>query len=65
MTIINKLQTTAPSGNSKGKRVFSIVSKLKFVFGNKTKDRKPRKNVKPAPGATFKKKLIFFEYLEY
>jgi hypothetical protein len=61
----SELQSTAPSGNSKGKRVFSIVSKLKFVFGKKTKDEKTRKNVKPAPGATFKKKSIFFEYLEY
>jgi hypothetical protein len=60
----SELQSTAPSGNSKGKKNFSIVSKLKFVFGKKTKDRKPRKNVKPAPGATFKKS-IFFEYLEY
>ena len=61
----SELQSTAPWGNSKGKRFFSIVSKLKFVFGKKTKDGKPRKNVKPAPGATFKKKSIFFEYLEY
>jgi hypothetical protein len=61
----SELQSTAPLGNSKGKKVFSIVSKLKFVFGKKTKDRKPRKNVKPAPGATLKKKSIFFEYLEY
>jgi hypothetical protein len=35
-----ELQSTAPLGNSKGKRVFNIVSKLKFVFGKKTKDRK-------------------------
>ena len=61
----SELQTTAPSGNSKGQRVFSIVSKLKFVFGKKTKDGKPRKNVKPASGATFKKKSIFFKYLEH
>ena len=52
----SELQTTALSGNSKCQRVFSIVSKLKFVFGKKTKDGKPRNNVKPAPGATFKKK---------
>ena len=61
----SELQPIAPSRNSKGKRVFSIVNKLKFVFGKKTKDGKPRKNVKPAPGVTFKKKPIFFEYLEY
>jgi len=61
----SELQSTAPSSNSKGKGVFSIVSKLKFIFGKKTKDGKPRKNVKPALGATFKKKSIFFEYLEY
>jgi hypothetical protein len=52
-------------GNSKGKRVFNIVSKLKFVFRKKTKDKKPRKDAKPTPGATFKKKSIFFEYLSY
>jgi hypothetical protein len=45
--------------------VFNIVSKLKFVFGKKTKDRKPSKDVKPTQGATFKKKSIFFEYLSY
>jgi hypothetical protein len=60
-----KLQSTAPLGNSKGKRVFNIVSKLKFVFGKKTKEGKPRKDVKPTQGATFKKKSIFFEYLSY
>ena len=60
-----ELRSTAPSGNSKGKRVFNIVSKLKFVFGKKTKDGKPRKDVKPTLGATFKKKSIFFEYLSY
>jgi hypothetical protein len=59
-----ELQSTTPLGNSKGKRVFNIVNKLKFVFGKKTKDRKPRKDVKPTPGATFKKS-IFFEYLSY
>jgi hypothetical protein len=37
-------------GNSKGKRVFNIVNKLKFVFVKKTKDGKPRKDVKPTPG---------------
>jgi hypothetical protein len=52
-------------GNSKGKRVFNIVNKLKFVFGKKTKDEKLRKDVKPTSGATFKKKSIFFEYLSY
>jgi len=41
----SELQSTAPSRNSKGKRVFSIISKLKFVFGKKIKDRKPIKNV--------------------
>jgi hypothetical protein len=60
-----KLQSTAPLGNSKGKRVFNIVSKLKFVFGKKTKEGKPRKDVKPTQGATFKKKSIFFEYMSY
>jgi hypothetical protein len=60
-----ELQSTAPLDNSKGKRVFNIVSKLKFVFRKKTKDEKPRKDVKPTPGATFKKKSIFFEYLSY
>jgi Fe-S cluster biosynthesis and repair protein YggX len=50
-----ELQSTAPLGNSKGKRVFNIVSKLKFIFGKKTKDGKQRKDVKPTPGATLKK----------
>jgi Fe-S cluster biosynthesis and repair protein YggX len=59
-----ELQSTAPLGNSKGKRVFNIVSKLKFVFRKKTKDEKPRKDVKPTPGAILKKS-IFFEYLSY
>ena len=36
----------APLGNSKGKRVFKIVSNIKFVFGQKTKDEKIRKDVK-------------------
>jgi hypothetical protein len=60
-----ELQSTAPLGNSKGKRVFNIVSKLKFVFGKKTKDRKLRNDVKPTLGASFKKKSIFFKYLSY
>jgi len=55
----------APLGNSKGHRVFKIVSNIKFVFGKKTKDGKLRKDVKSTPGATFKKKSIFFEYLPY
>jgi hypothetical protein len=59
-----ELQSTAPLGNSKDKRVFNIVSKLKFVFGKKTKDEKPRKDVKPTSGATLKKS-ISFEYLSY
>jgi hypothetical protein len=33
-----ELQSTASLGNSKGKRVFNIFSKLKFVFRKKTKD---------------------------
>ena len=57
--------STAPSGNSKGQRVFKIVRKLKFVFGKKTKDGKPRKHVKPIAGATFNKMSIFFNYLTY
>ena len=61
----DELYSTAPSGNSKGQRVLKIVSKIKFVFGKKTKVRKPRKNVKPTSGATFKKKSIFFKYLPY
>ena len=58
-----ELNSTAPLGNSKGKRVFNIVSKLKFFFGKKTEDEKLRKDVKPTPEATLKKKSIFFEYL--
>ena len=57
--------SNAPLGNSKGQRVFKIVSNIKFVFGKKTKDGKPRKDVKPTLGATFEKKSIFFEYLPY
>jgi len=55
----------APSGNSKGQRVLKIVSNINFLFENKTKDEKPRKDVKPTPRATFKKKSIFFKYLPY
>ena len=55
----------APLGNSKGQRVFKIMSNFKFVFRKKTKDRKTRKDVKSTPGATFKKKSVFFEYLPY
>jgi len=61
----DKVHSTAPFGNSKGQRVFQIVSKIKFIFGLKRKDRKPRKDVKPTLGATLKKKSIFFEYLVY
>ena len=61
----DELHSTAPSGNSKGQIVFEIVSKIKFVFRKKIKDGKPRKDVKPTPRATFKKKSIFFEYLPY
>ena len=35
----------APLGNSRGHRVFKIVSNIKFVFGKKTKDGKLRKDV--------------------
>ena len=34
----SELQSTAPSGNRKGNRVFSIVNNLKFVFGKKRKE---------------------------
>jgi len=46
-------------GNSKGQRAFQIVSKIKFVFGKKTKDEKPRKDMKPIPGATHSKSSLF------
>jgi hypothetical protein len=59
-----ELHSTSPSINSKGQRIFEIVLKIKFIFGNKTKGKKPRKDVKPTPWATFKKS-IFFEYLPY
>ena len=39
------------------------MSNINFVFKKKTKDGKPRKDVKPTPGTTFKKKSIFFVYL--
>ena len=61
----DELHSTAPSGHNEGKRVFRIVSNLKFTFGKRTKDGKPRKDIKPTPGDTFKKKSIFFEYLSY
>jgi hypothetical protein len=57
--------STAPSGNNKGQRVFEIVRNIKFVFEKKTKDGKIKKDVKPALGATFNKKSIFFKYLPY
>ena len=60
-----ELESTAPLDNSKGKRVFNLVRNLKFVFGKKTTGGKPRKNVTATPGATFKKKSIFFEYFSY
>ena len=50
---------------SKGHRVYKIVENVKFVFGKKTKDGKPRKVVKENEGDTFKKKSIFFKYLSY
>jgi hypothetical protein len=61
----DELHSTAPSGNNKGQRVFKIVTNIKFVFRKKTKDRNKRKDAKPAPGATFNKKSIFFDYLPY
>jgi hypothetical protein len=60
-----ELHSTPPSGNNKGHRVFEIVKNINFVFGKKTKDRKTRKDAKPALGAIFKKKSILFEYLPY
>jgi hypothetical protein len=33
----DELHSTTPSGNSKGQRVFRIVSNIKFVSGKKTK----------------------------
>jgi hypothetical protein len=60
-----ELHSIAPSGNNKGQRIFEIFKNIKFVFEKKTKDGKSRKDAKPAPGSTFKKKSIFFEYLPY
>jgi len=62
---IDESKSTAPLGYSKGHRVYMIVENVKFVFGKKTKDRKPRKVVKANEGDTFKKKSIFFKYLSY
>jgi hypothetical protein len=58
----DELHSTTPSGNNKGQRVFEIVRNIDF-FGKKTKDIKTRKDTKPAPRDTFKKKSIFFKYL--
>jgi hypothetical protein len=55
----DELHCTAPSGNNKGQRVLEIVRNSKFVFGNKTKDRKTRKDTKPALGTTFKNEVYF------
>jgi hypothetical protein len=60
-----ELHSTPPSGNNRGHRVFEIFKNINFVFGKKTKDGKTRKDAKPALGAIFKKKYIFFEYLPY
>jgi hypothetical protein len=60
-----ELHSTPPSGNNRGHRVFEIVRNINFDFGKKTKDGKIRKDAKPALGAIFKKKSIFFEYLPY
>ena len=49
----------------KGHRVYKIVENIKFVFGKKTKDGKPRKVVKANEWDTFKKMSIFFKYLSY
>ena len=62
---MDESKSTAPSGYSKGHRVYKIVENVKFVFGKKTKDGKPRKVVKANEGDTFKKKSIFFKYLSY
>jgi hypothetical protein len=62
---MDESKSTAPSGYSKGHRVYKIVENVKFVFGKKTKDGKPRKVVKANKGDTFKKKSIFFKYLSY
>jgi hypothetical protein len=59
------LLSTPPSGNNRGHRVFEIVRNINFVFEKKTNDGKTRKDVKPALGAIFKKKSIFFQYLPY
>jgi hypothetical protein len=60
-----ELHSTPPSGNNTGHRVFEIVKNINFVFAKKKKDGKTRKDAKPALGAIFKKKSIFFEYLPY
>jgi hypothetical protein len=54
-----ELHSTAPSSNNRGHKVFEIVRNIKFVFGKKTKDKKTRKDAKPAPGAIFKKSFFF------
>jgi hypothetical protein len=60
-----ELHSTPPLGNNRDHRVFEIVKNINFVFWKKTKDGKTRKDAKPALGAIFKKKSIFFEYLPY
>jgi len=62
---MDESKSTAPSRYSKGHRVYKIVENIKFVFGKKTKDGKPRKVVKANEGDTFKKMSIFFKYLSY
>jgi uncharacterized Zn finger protein (UPF0148 family) len=62
---MDESESTAPTGNSKGHRVYKIVENIKFAFGKKTKDGKPRKVVKANEGDTFKKKSLFFQYLAY
>ena len=39
----DEMNSDAPLGNSKGHRVFKIVSNIKFVFGKKTKDGKTKR----------------------
>lgn len=51
-------KSIGPSDNSKGKRVFKIVSNITFVYG-KAKDGKRRKDMKPLEGDTFKKMSVF------
>jgi hypothetical protein len=54
----DELHSTAPSGNNNYQGVFERVSNIKFLFGKRTKERKTRKDTKPALGLHSRRSLF-------